>query len=84
MAGSQSIFSPPAMAAMPEHEAVAQLQRLLPQATLQGAEPVPPPSREPPVVAPLEVEASTLRLLPKFARCCKTHRRRSSPRDTTS
>ena len=67
-----------------EDEAEAELQRLLPQATLRGAEPVPLPPREPEVVAALGVEASTRRLQPRFARCCKTRRRRSSLRGTTS
>ena len=36
------------------------------------------PPREPEVVAALGVEASARRLQPRFARCCKTRRRRSS------
>ena len=37
-------------------------------------------AREPEVVAALGVEASARRLQPRFARCCKTRRRRSSLR----
>src|SRR5262245_5785593 len=64
---------------MAEDEAEAELRRLLlPQATLPGAEPVLLPPREPEVAAALGVEASARRLQPRFARCCKTRRRRSS------
>ena len=68
---------------MVEDEAEAELRRLkLPRATLRGAEPGLLPPREPEVVAALGVEASARRLQPRFARCCKTRRRRSSLRGT--
>ena len=53
---------------MPEHEAEAELRRLLLRA-LQGAE-----ARELEVVAALGAEVSALRLQPRFARCCKARR----------
>src|SRR5262245_31561552 len=65
-AGSRSICS--TQAAMPEHEAEAEL-RLLLQATPRGAE-----ARQPEVVAALGAEVSALRLQPRFARCCKARR----------
>ena len=42
------------------------------------------PPQEPEVVAALGVEASARRLQPRFARCCKTRRRRSSPSEFTA
>src|SRR5262245_50590221 len=74
-AKSRSIWSrPPAMA---EDEAEAERRRpMLPRATLRCAE------RE--VVAAPGGQASARQLQPRFARCCKTRRRRSSLRVTAS
>src|SRR5262245_1759039 len=71
-ARSRSIWS--AMAAMAPDEAEVEFRRLL-RETLRGAEPALPE-----VVAALELETLARRLQPRFARCCKTRRRRSSLR----
>src|SRR5438093_1022069 len=83
-ARSRSIWSAPAPATMAaEDEAAPELRRLmLPRSTLRGAEPLllRPPESE--VLAALGLEASARRLQPRFARCCKARRRRSSLRGT--
>src|SRR5262249_49494763 len=78
-ARSLSISSAPAE--LGGDEAEAELRRLLLRATLRSAEAAPPP-REPEVVPVLGVEASARRLQPRFARCCKTWRRRNNLRGT--
>src|SRR6185436_16553686 len=69
-ARSQSTCSPLTKPALPEVEGEAEPALRAPQV--------------PEVVAAPGVEASTLQQQKRFARCCKTPRRKSSPRRTTA